>query len=491
MWKQSMLDPRELARSHQEQAVAAWVNHLNQLRLDNLLAALHQQDIHLGDALASVDEALKKIDLDVVAANRGGVKGMHGFIAEVAEVGVGNARSEILGAGTIYEWVNDNGPVDLRRGGVDIQQKFVAADGRFGLGAVAEHLDKYPDFLSNGAKYQLPREHFDVIRRLHDMPREEAGRLLTRNGQGPSFRDWERVHEFFDTRPVGIDSFEPSQLGYHEVQRGAYESTLQAEKESLRSSDRALRDDAHQTSRPKLGEGARVTLVSAAIEGGAAFVLAVVEKRRSGKQFKDFTSDDWAEIAVETGFGLVKGGVRGVSIYSLTNLTATSAAVASSIVTAAFGIAEQANKLRRGEIDEVAFIDAAELIALEAAVSGLSSFVGQALIPIPVLGAVIGNTVGMVMYRAVASSLSRREVELIERYLEDQRALDDQLAAEYQDLVDRLDASVADYLTVLEYAFSPDIEVSLRGSVQLALALGVASDDVLDSDQKALAYFLD
>jgi hypothetical protein len=80
---------------------------------------------------------------------------------------------------------------------------------------------------------------------------------------------------------------------------------------------------------------------------------------------------------------------------------------------------------------------------------------------------------------------------LIERYLEDQRALDDQLAAEYQDLVDRLGASVADYLTVLEYAFSPDIEVSLRGSVQLALALGVASDDVLDSDQKALAYFLD
>jgi hypothetical protein len=127
MWKQSMLDPRELARSHQEQAVAAWVNHLNQLRLDNLLAALHQQDIHLGDALASVDEALKKIDLDVVAANRGGVKGMHGFIAEVAEVGVGNARSEILGAGTIYEWVNDNGPVDLRRGGVDIQQTVASA----------------------------------------------------------------------------------------------------------------------------------------------------------------------------------------------------------------------------------------------------------------------------------------------------------------------------------------------------------------------------
>lgn len=486
-----MSDAVKLGKSNQEQAVAAWVNYLNQLRLDNLLSAFRQQDMNLKDALASVDEAIRKIDLEVVAANRGGVKGMHGFIAEVAEVGVGNARSQIRGGDAVSQWVNDNGPVDLMRGCVEIQQKFVAAGGRFGLGAIAEHLQKYPDFVESGGKYQIPRDHFEVIQKLHAMPREEAGKLLTFGGDGPSLKDWARVHAFFEEGSVGIESLEPSHLEYHDVQRGAYGATLEAEKDSLRSTDQSLRDDAYRESRPTLQEAAKATLVAAAIEGGTAAVLAVVEKRRAGTQLKDFTGEDWADIAGDTGFGAVKGGVRGLSIYSLSNFTATSAAVASSIVTAAFGVAEQANKLRRGEIDELEFIENAELVCLETAISALSSFIGQALIPVPVLGAVIGNTVGIIMYKAVSSSLSTREASLIERYLGEQRALDEQLAAEYRELIEKLDASMSDYLGVLERAFSPDVEVALLGSVELALELGVASEEVLNSDEKVLAYFLD
>ncbi|MCP2046605.1 UNVERIFIED_ORG: hypothetical protein J3D58_000677 [Paenarthrobacter nicotinovorans] len=64
----------------------------------------------------------------------------------------------------------------------------------------------------------------------------------------------------------------------------------------------------------------------------------------------DWIHEDWLNIAGETGFGLVNGGIRGISVDALTKFTATSAAVASSIVTATFG--KQANKLRRGEIDE-------------------------------------------------------------------------------------------------------------------------------------------
>jgi hypothetical protein len=108
-----MSNAAELTKRNQEQAVAACVSYLNQLRLDNLLTALREQGQNLRDALASVDEAIRTIDLEVVTANRGGVKGMHGFIAEVAEVGVGNARSQIAGAGAVYQWVNDNKAVDL------------------------------------------------------------------------------------------------------------------------------------------------------------------------------------------------------------------------------------------------------------------------------------------------------------------------------------------------------------------------------------------
>ena len=486
-----MSDAAEFLANTQEQAVASWVSYLNQLRIDNLLSALSQQDEHLQDALTSVGEAIRKIDLEVVAANRGGQRGMHGFIAEVAEVGIGNARKQILGHAPDYQWVNDNGPVDLMRGSVEIQQKFVAAGGRFSLGAIAEHLQKYPQYVNNGGKYQIPRDHFEVIQRLHGLSRDEAGKLLSRSSDGPSLRDWQRVQTFFHTRSVGIESLEPSTLRYDEVQREVYASTLAAEKDSLRATDRSLRADAHQQSRPTLSQGGTVALTAAATAAGTAFVLAVSTRRREGKRLKEFSGQDWFEIAGETGVGFGKGGVRGLSIYGLTNFTATSAAVASSIVTASFSIAEQANKLRRNEIDELEFIENSEMIALEAAVRALSSFVGQAAIPIPILGAVIGNTVGTVMYKAVASSLTKREAALIERYLDEQRVLDEHLAAEYQVMVEKLIQSMSDYLGLLELAFSPDVQVALVGSVELAAALGVASDEILDSEEKIDAYFLD
>lgn len=486
-----MNDITKLIRSNQEQAVASWVNYLNQVRIDHLLSSFRQQDGNLLNALTSVDEAIRKIDLEVVTANRGGQHGMHGFIAELAEVGIGNARRQILGQKPVYQWVNDNGPVDLIRSGVEIQQKFVAAGGRFSLGAITEHLQKYPDYVKNGGKYQIPGDHFEVIKRLHSMPLEEAGKLLSRSGDGPSFTEWRRIDVFFQEGSIGIESLEPSALDYSEVQRDVYESAMAAEGNSLLSTDQSQRNNAYQKSLPSLQEAASATLAAAAFEGGTAFVLAVVARSREGKRLRELSQQDWLEIAGETGLSFSKGGIRGSNIYALTNVTATSAAVASSVVTAAFGIAEQANKLRRGEIDELEFIENSELLSLEAAVSALSSYVGQALIPVPILGALIGNTVGTIMYRTVTSSLSKRETELIERYLGEQRILDEHLAAEYQELIEKLDEGMADYLGLLERAFSPDMQIALLGSVELARRFGVPAGEILDSERKIRAYFVD
>ncbi|PPB48379.1 hypothetical protein C4K88_11510 [Arthrobacter pityocampae] len=486
-----MSEVTKMTRSTQEQAVASWVNYLNQVRIDRLLSSLQQQDENLLTALGSVHEAIRKINLEVVTANRGGQHGMHGFIAELAEVGIGNARKHILGQDPVYQWVNDNGPVDLLRDGVEIQQKFVAAGGRFSLGAITEHLQKYPDYVNNGGKYQIPADHFEMVQRLRAMPQEEAGKLLSRSSGGPSFTDWRRIDAFFQQGSIGIDSLEPSTLEYRDVQRGAYASTMAAEEHSLRSTDQSLRNTAYQESLPTLQEGASATLAAGAIEGGTAFVLAIIAKTRGGKRLREFDQQDWADIAADTGLGFGKGGIRGSSIYALTNFTATSAAVASSMVTAAFGIAEQANRLRRGEIDELEFIEDSERLSLEAAVSALSSFVGQALIPVPVLGAVIGNTIGAIMYSTVASSLSNREAELIERYVDEQRVLDEQLSAEYQELIQRLHESMSDYLGLLERAFSPDLQVALLGSAELAQRCGVPTGEILDSEEKIRSYFLD
>ena len=89
------------------------------------------------------------------------------------------------------------------------------------------------------------------------------------------------------------------------------------------------------------------------------------------------------------------------------------------------------------------------------------------------------------------SSLSKGEAELIERYLDEQRIFDEQLTAEQQELIQMLDEGMSDYLRLLERAFSPDLQVALLGSVELARALGVPTDDILDSEERTRAYFLD
>jgi ABC-type iron transport system FetAB permease component len=216
-----------------------------------------------------------------------------------------------------------------------------------------------------------------------------------------------------------------------------------------------------------------------------------MNKRRHGKKLKDLTTDDWTEIAGDTAVGAARGGVRGLSIYSLINLTVTSVAVANMMAAAAFGVADQANKFRRGEISEVTFVENAELVCLEVGVCALSSALGQAIIPVPILGAVIGNTVGTIMYNAASSSLSARETALVNSYLDDQRTLDEKLALEHDALIGKLESSMSSYVTALDRAFSPDIEVALLGSIELAREVGVSSTDILDTDEKVHEYFLD
>lgn len=54
---------------------------------------------------------------------------------------------------------------------------------------------------------------------------------------------------------------------------------------------------------------------------------------------------------------------------------------------------------------------------METAVSALSSTIGQIVIPVPALGAIIVNTVGSILYRIVNDSMSEKEQKLIELYL--------------------------------------------------------------------------
>lgn len=476
----------KVIKSNQEQAFASWINYLNQLRLDRLFQSLNSQNINYEESIIALTDTLLKIEL---IGKRGGTKGVHGFIAEVSECGIVNARELIKGNNKIYEWINDNGPADLLKNGVQIQQKFVDSGGNLSLQAIKMHLEKYPDFLKNGGKYQIPKDHFEKIKELMLIKPEQANKLATENGSF-QLKQWKFVNEFFKNENVKIEDIEPSVLKYNEVQVNTINSTIKNEREQLKEQNESIKQDIYQKSKVSINEGLKVAGVSAAIEGGVALVSSISKKCKTGNRISDFDSNDWNEILKDTGYNAMKGGVRGVSIYALTNFTATPAAVANSICTASFGIAEQAFLLRNNQITQYEFMINVEQVCLESSVSALSSFMGQAIIPIPVLGAIIGNTVGTLAYQIAKDNLTKKEIEIIRQYLNDIRNFENELEKLNVEFLNKLESSIAKYYDLLDIAFLPNCIEGIKGSVNIALYLGVPSSELLMTIEDIDNYFM-
>lgn len=478
----------KVLRRNEEQAVASWVNYLNQVRLDRLIEGLNNQDINFSDAINTLDSTMAKINETIIERNRGGLKGMHGFIAEVAECGVGNAREQIMGKMPVYKWVNDNGPADLIRDGVEIQQKFVNSGNHLSLQAIKQHYSDYPLFLDGGRKYQIPSDHYEKIKYLLSIPEEQANKMPTSNGEF-SLKQWKEVHEFFDSEKIKLSDIEPSKLSYKDVQRDQIQETIGLEKDSIKEIDKSIRKDLYEKSKPTLKQGAQVAAASAALEGGMTFATGIVKKRKSGKKIKEFTTDDWIEISKDSGIGTLKGGIRGITIYALSNYTATPAAVASSLCTASFGIANEAYRYRKGEITQEEFLLNAEVLCVDVTVSALSSVIGQAVIPVPILGAVIGNTVGTFVYEIAKDNLTKKEQQLIKQYLEELQEYDKYLDKKLEAYILKLQEELRVYYSLLEKAFSPDYSIALEGSIRLAVSLGVSEKELLKNEQETDAYF--
>ena len=128
---------------------------------------------------------------------------------------------------------------------------------------------------------------------------------------------------------------------------------------------------------------------------------------------------------------------------------------------------------------------------MDAAVSAVSSLAGQMLIPVPVLGAVIGNTIGTLLYQIGKDSLTKKEQAIFAGYISEINTLDQQLEEAYRSSIDRMNAAFASYMDVLAVAFVPDVLQALQGSAKLAKTMGVPTEEILDTREKVFSYFMD
>lgn len=482
-----MENKNKIVSSTQEQAVGSWINYLNDLRIQELIKNISKQNNNLSNAIGILKETTNTINKEIIETNRGGSCGIHGFIAEVAECGINNAKKQIIGKKNNCIWINDNGPTDLKLNGIQVQQKFCNAN--FSLNAVNEHLKKYPDYIKNGGKYMIPKNHYEKIKYLMSLSEKEANKKLSSSGEN-TINEWRRVHNAFEQGNLKLKDLKPSNYEYREVQKGKIHSSLRREENEIRDIDKGLRDKYIDESKPTLKEASNIANVSATLEGGTAFVSSILNIKNSGKRLAQFTEEDWKYVAKETGTGIIKGEIRGYTVYGLTNYTKTPAAVANAFCTSAFGVAEQLYLLRNNSISENQFWSNSESLCLDATVSALSSVIGQVLVPVPVLGAIIGNSVGMLIFENVRTVLNKNEYQKLSGYIKELDCLKTKLEEEYQKEVNMLQIELNNYLNLLIKAFNPDYELALEGSVELAISNGIKDEDILKNINDINNYFM-
>lgn len=474
-------------KSTQEQAVASWITYLNQCRLNELIEKLNQQDINLEEALKELDE-LKRF-LGNPTHILGSPSTKHGEIAEHMQVNFSNARQAIQGLAKnhTFDCVGRTAPEDYIRDGQQVQSKFYNGlrNTFFGQHALSEHLDTYPDFVKNGGSYDIPRDQYDKLVDILDKYKNNPSELNTSD-----FNLAKKIDEFLNTNNLEMGKdINPAVVDYGEVQQGTANQTLANEENNIKEEDKKQRDKAHQESKPSLKEGAKAVGIGAAVEGGVTFCMSVAKKRKE-KAFSEFTSEDWKDIGVDTGTGTVKGGIRGGVIYVLTNFTATPSNIASAYVTASFGIASQIRALENGKVSPEDFVINCETVCLDATVSAIASLAGELIIPVPILGAVIGNVVGSFVYEICKNQGSLYSEKLIAGYKNEMEQLNQTLDIQFLKVVMEIQKRLERFHSLEELAFDENVNIAFNGSIDLALELGVDESKILKSKDDIDNYFL-
>ena len=228
---------------------------------------------------------------------------------------------------------------------------------------------------------------------------------------------------------------------------------------------------------PRLGSSRpRVAAVGVAVGGGVGLAQAIWIKCREGRNpFRgEFSIHDWQDVGVVAAQGAGGGAVAGGALYLLTNSTALAAPFAGSLVSGLMGIGVLLRDHYAGTIDGEQFVEMSHIVAMDAAAVGLASAAGQTMIPVPLLGALLGGLAGKLVTSALKDGLRESESALIASLAEYERYAFGQLDEEFRAVMQRLDAWFGNLERLAVTAFDPEVNHELlRASVRMAKTVGV------------------
>lgn len=375
------------AHAASSQADAAVVDVVNAIRVDKLLrrlAAIDRNNAGAENEIRQLKEEVQKLLL----TNRGGTKGIHGFLGETSQVHISNIKAFINGDEPLYILLDDNSMTDYMRGMEIIQQKACQAGGHLGLEAIKRHKMKYPEFMSQGGIYQIPKDFYSKYKYLKDLPENVAMKL-----QKEDLRLWKYIRKFTDKNPD--ITIEPMEVSYSDIQAGNIDNTVKRVEKQTENKFDQQRNVAKKEYSPSFEEFLKICGISAAIEGGVSAGTEFVQKLKDGKKLHDFTWQDVKDIFGKFAVGCGKGALRGGIVYVATNIFRIPAAVISGVVTALYGIVHEGYLYFRKKISKEQLMKNSLFIALETVASTGGAMLGKLICKKhPIIGALAGSILG-------------------------------------------------------------------------------------------------
>lgn len=487
-----------------EQGIGANIQFQNELRyldliqnlnkiIDNQSRQINKINIQGESALKFLNKTSKDIK-SLIESNRGSEKGVHGFIAEFAETGIANAKLAVRGAKKSTVLLDNNGQADLIVDGNLVQVKFYK-----NIIREIKTSSRYRNL-----KMMFPKEHVDIYRKIMTGEKDIIynGRKLT-----PYTIDKIKEQITLESKLRG-ESWEeflvPSKLDYDDVQIENINKIINKEKKSIkeisekRKQNQNLKTEKEKlqqinSHKPSISGAAKAGAVGAALQGGLSFAISIMQKLSDGKNICEFTKEDWLDCGVISSIEAIKGGISGATIYGLTNACKMSAPSASAIASGTLGLIDAANKLRTKQINDEEFATLATVNAIDATGVAIGAALGQAVIPIPVLGAVIGSITTGIVLNIGKDILIEHEQNIIKNYEQKLHASVKNLDEKYNLILNDILGAYNDFKQLQDFAFNLEINIDLKLSMSILLAKqsGVEETEILHNLSEIDKYFLD
>ena len=490
-----------------EQTIGGGVAYINSERLKSLANDLQKiieersRAVNIQDrAFMSATEEIKKLKdlLGDPTHILGNANTKHGEIAEYLEVYIGRAQDFVnqRALSATFEGVPRTAAADYILNGLEVQSKFINGTNNT-LQHVIYHMEDYSYFGRNGSFYQIPKDQFEIIRKIMNGDHIAGLNLNSQAAIQNKVAEVEQMtgKSFFDVVKPGISK-------YSEVQQGVVFKTVDGHEQNIIQQNdehiEKINSDATQkknfsidSHQPNLAEAGKAAGMGIVVAGTLSLGMGIRKKLKEGKSLTQFTEDDWAELGLDTAKASSKGGITGAALYGLTNFTNMSAPVAAACISSSFGVASLCKQYKQGEITISKLHEETQVICVDSTIVALGATVGSIVIPIPLLGALVGSITANVMNDYLKKWLSEQEQKEILR-----------LTAMYQANIDRLDARLSELLkTIMQkyeelngiigmaFDFDANVFIRLDASIQFAVKMGVPEEKII-RDRLGLRDFL-